>query len=180
MRYTLLFYLLTIPLFWTGCAKEPACPEVKLPPVTMDGRNTFGCKINGEPWVAYSDESTIVTFFGHNKLDVVAQEADSSFTIFARRFIQTDCELTREIFILNFKVGREKWPHLRVFSNYIHPEGCITSYVDTSRENSIKVHHWLRGQAIGQVAGTFSFTIYHPDCGDTLRVTDGRFDVSYH
>lgn len=27
------------------------------------------------------------------------------------------------------------------------------------------------------LSGTFDFTSYNPDCGDTLKVTEGRFDI---
>jgi hypothetical protein len=36
--------LLGITLFW-------ACQKDKLPKPTQEGKNTFGCKINGKPWI---------------------------------------------------------------------------------------------------------------------------------
>ncbi len=54
------FVLLFLLLFTAGCQKERSEPEPlpypfnKLPLPTQTGENTFGCLINGEPWVAYA------------------------------------------------------------------------------------------------------------------------------
>src|SRR5690554_808835 len=55
--------LRTPPFFWillmsillsaSSCGKEKVVePEPDLPPLTTTGRMTFGCYVNGEPWVA--------------------------------------------------------------------------------------------------------------------------------
>ena len=49
-----IYSLFTIPfvfLFCTSCKKTS--PPTVLPPITQNGANTFGCKINGQVWVPY-------------------------------------------------------------------------------------------------------------------------------
>jgi hypothetical protein len=54
MRNFLLFFSLTLLL--GACELFPeAEPENVLPPITQEGANTFGCKVNGEVWLPYKD-----------------------------------------------------------------------------------------------------------------------------
>ncbi len=34
-------------------------------------------------------------------------------------------------------------------------------------------------RATGIIAGTFEYDAYSPECNDTVRITEGRFDVRY-
>ena len=56
IRYIAIYGVLIIGLM--GCKKEVADPGSSnpnvLPPLTHEGKNTFGCKVNGEVWVAYA------------------------------------------------------------------------------------------------------------------------------
>src|SRR5687768_7246469 len=36
------------------CRKDKDKPPATLPPMTQEGKNTFGCKVNGEIWVPYT------------------------------------------------------------------------------------------------------------------------------
>src|ERR1700733_2066445 len=47
--HVILFLLLYIN---TQCKKSAPPPNI-LPPMTQEGKNTFGCKINGEVWIPY-------------------------------------------------------------------------------------------------------------------------------
>ena len=47
-----IIFLLTTPLFFTACKKDPT-KNAKLPPITQEGKNTVGFTINGEVWVPY-------------------------------------------------------------------------------------------------------------------------------
>ena len=38
------FCIILCPLFYSACNED----EDELPPITMEGRNTFGCLVNGE------------------------------------------------------------------------------------------------------------------------------------
>lgn len=55
MKRVLLTATLLLALM-TGCKKDDPVPYPlnKLPHATQSGENTFGCIINGEPWVAYA------------------------------------------------------------------------------------------------------------------------------
>ena len=47
-----LMYCLPILLLFSGCKKET--PEETLPPATQEGKNTAGCLINGQAFIAKS------------------------------------------------------------------------------------------------------------------------------
>jgi hypothetical protein len=49
-----LIILLILPAFLTAahCKKQNSLPK-ELPPITQEGKNTFGCKIDGEIWVPH-------------------------------------------------------------------------------------------------------------------------------
>ena len=54
-----IFPALLLLIFTLSCCKEdpPKPSEEVLPPLTHEGKNTFGCKINGVNWVAKTPPS---------------------------------------------------------------------------------------------------------------------------
>src|ERR1700730_7257280 len=36
-----------------GAKCKKSMPSLTLPPITQEGKNTFGCKINGQIWIPY-------------------------------------------------------------------------------------------------------------------------------
>ena len=44
------FLLLSLALL-LGCKKNKPAPADQLPPATQTGANTFGCLLNGQPWL---------------------------------------------------------------------------------------------------------------------------------
>jgi hypothetical protein len=59
MKNKIFFFLLSMlaapPLaMMPACRKHTETPD-PLPPATQEGKNTFGCYIDGKPWVAWID-----------------------------------------------------------------------------------------------------------------------------
>jgi len=50
MKTIVPYFLITFIIFFTDCKKSVG-DQIQLPPITQEGRNTFGCKVNGTVWV---------------------------------------------------------------------------------------------------------------------------------
>src|SRR5262245_14741740 len=57
MKFFIYLKLLAVILFFVSCKKEL---DDNLPQLTFEGKNTFGCRVNGECWLpeGYSDFGT--------------------------------------------------------------------------------------------------------------------------
>ncbi|HYG16765.1 MAG TPA: hypothetical protein VEC12_13495 [Bacteroidia bacterium] len=44
----LLLLILAIPVWFAACIDDKPEPKPEMPPLTFEGKNTFGCTINGE------------------------------------------------------------------------------------------------------------------------------------
>jgi hypothetical protein len=53
IKNLLLFFFATIFFSSLQCKKDKNTPSTVLPPITQEGKNTFGCKVNGEVWVPF-------------------------------------------------------------------------------------------------------------------------------
>ncbi|HEY2722945.1 MAG TPA: hypothetical protein VGI82_14530, partial [Chitinophagaceae bacterium] len=47
------FLVIVIVSFSLQCRKDKVGNTIELPPITQEGRNTFGCKVNGKVWVPH-------------------------------------------------------------------------------------------------------------------------------
>ncbi|MFA0962065.1 hypothetical protein AB9P05_09680 [Roseivirga sp. BDSF3-8] len=140
----------------------PIPPIEQLPPLTTEGKGTFGCLVNGEPFVSYypdalADYSTIdfIAFHAYN------ERPESALTIGLGNYNREeglihlpDSSATFSRFDLN---------HPRC---YYEIEDFVEGWIDIKEYNPFKKY----------VSGTFAFTSVNDQC-DTLRITDGRFDL---
>ena len=74
--------LLLCGLLYTACRKPnpdpPITEEEKLPPATQEGKNTFGCLVDGKAWVPK-------WYFAPSGLQVNYNEITSMFSLLARK-----------------------------------------------------------------------------------------------
>lgn len=175
-------YLLTVALLVVACAKDS--PEAGLPKATQEGRNTAGCLIDGERFMAaesggsllsnptpalsggfYEDSLYYLTLAGKTK------RGNTKIHLFFRSqlpgtyfFNQTTLSLDRA--------------GLRYTLRY-----AACDFSDTNESYITTVQH--TGQMVltradlraGISAGTFEFTaVSNLDPSKTIRVTSGRFD----
>jgi hypothetical protein len=166
----------------TQCRKsapDPAKPEDQLPAATQTGAGTFGCLVNGQPWlpsgnngtpnsVALYDPNT--SSYGGAQLNIAAYRIADT-----RTYINLYCgPITplKRTFTIGIPTNRP--PLAEAFGCY---EGGATSFCGSALAYS-------KGQIIltrvdetaGVVAGTFWFTAVRIGSSDTLKVTHGRFD----
>lgn len=185
MKQVLLFItLLTLGLLVSCHKSEPEeqCPD-GLPCATQEGTNTFGCYIDGKPWVAYVapyildpsarkiDANYDESGFGHdyyNQLNITASHYDSTsngFMALHIRPISTTGIITPSKFTAQANIG------------YLNPPKISWAFqMDTFIEYKMNITRFDVSNNI--ISGEFSFKGVNGN--DTIRVTDGRFDVKYN
>jgi hypothetical protein len=165
MSYFKLFmalFLLISTLTLIHCNDPPPLTEIeKLPPKTQSGKGTFGCLVNGKSWVVKNSYHTVA--------------------IYQNEFLQfgADEDSKAENFLLGINSPIEEnvaYP-IRSSSNSVY-----TSYY--SKKCDYLNEDMISGEIIitnfdpnnRVVSGEFEFITVKDDC-DTIKVTDGRFDL---
>jgi len=164
MKYTWLL-LFTFPLLALQCEEEtPLAPIDQLPPETRTGEYTFGCLVNGEAFVPESTRDITAIYQGgllQMGFDAQLRSGKEGIAI----------NLKEQIILENSYILDTIW------SKGIQYIGstCIYEYEDLV-EGTVTITRFDDVNFI--ISGTFAFTTATKDC-DTIRVTDGRFDIPY-
>lgn len=165
---------------------EPENKYRPFPEATREGLHTFGCYVNGVPWVAQVPLWGPV--FGAEE-DLKATYAsiasttprENYFVVNARRAITEDEineRITMEIEGLKSEGVYELISEDIFLSPYRNVESDCEStifYLDTLKTNQITITRFDTLAKI--VSGTFEMVVYNKTCADTLVITDGRFDA---
>jgi len=172
------FYLKSIFILFLIISLAAGCEYLKpkpleLPAATQTGENTFGCKVNGEIWVAngnsnyrsiasnaYNAETGGFEVFGYNTKDFegitsVRVGCNNCFGI----GVYTDFDMYSEYFSGSVDTS---------FQGDYHIDTCGTSKVEITRfdpENRI-------------MSGIFEYDLYSKTTGQKIKITEGRFDLS--
>ncbi len=173
------FYLLIIVV--TAYNTEDPIQEPKpdeLPPITMTGENTFGFLLDGEVWIPKDDLSTnpLKNIF-HT---ITYDEPSGTFSLQIENIdtIMNWDHLTR-IACGFSEEGSYKMPPPPFDGRVLidHDLGpCLKYYSNWETESQIEILKLDKSERI--VAGLFEYTV-HNDCGDTIQITEGRFDMKY-
>ena len=137
-----------------------------MPPETQTGAQTFGCLVNGQAWVPSVpfplNRLTCSYYQGIFSIRASLKKDGRNHVIFICR----DSVITKGKFLLNNNLYKQA-------ELYDFNSAC--SYQTDSR--NIGQLEMTRVDTInGYFSGRFSFTIGVAGC-DTIRVTNGRFDV---
>jgi hypothetical protein len=171
------FILLFIAFVFSQCKKEPVSPNTDdgLPPATQTGANIFACKVNGQNWISKTGSSNL----GGGIIN------DSFFCIGSN-------PLTTN-FLEAFEVRVNNYSS----SQYVYTlSDTINQYAKFTTNNSC--FEVTGGSGIGRgksyngvltltkvdntnkiLSGNFWFNIKTDYC-DTIKVTNGRFDIRYY
>ena len=150
-----------------------------LPPATQSGANTFGCLVNGVPWVPAGSNGT-----ANLSIDYDPGFNNGIFSIAAMRVISPAQTTSIGIGIrdsLNF-FSPPKLLFLTknsLFGVYYNDfSNCTYSYFDTTiiREGQLLISTLDRSNRI--IAGTFEAKLIKTGC-DTIKITNGRFDFKF-
>ncbi len=151
-----------------------------LPPATQDGKNTFGFLLNGEPWVPSGNSGpanlTIDFDEGINNgiMGIVAYRtksaADKTQFILG---IQDSLRFKTDPFTL--PIYKKSIGAL----SYSTKNECHLNHYDTTIYETGKINITKLDRNNRIVAGTFEGVLYKAICGDTVKITAGRFDMKY-
>lgn len=149
-----------------------------LPPATQSGANTFGCLVNGVPWVpeGYGGGSPNLSIdydpgFNNGIFNIVAKK----ITIFENTQIIVGVRDSLN-FLTNFQTyqltrsglyGSYYFSNCRLFS------GDSTTKIISGKLEIVKLDRQKR-----IIAGSFDFSLTSSFC-DTVSVTKGRFDFKF-
>ena len=180
IKYTI-FYILLFVLAASGCKDKTEVEPNKwaLPPITSEGANTLGCLINGEPFVA---DREVIPYMG-SQWNMHAYYIDSfSFELSGedidrnRNELNIGIQTTRALSIIEGKTYEihdgSKFPSTK-YIDYGYFGGRPYRVIEEEPQ-WVKVHSFKDNE---YVSGTFQFTGVSSE-GDTVRITDGRFDIA--
>lgn len=176
-----LTYSLVIISFFTfsKCEKEKI-DNNGLPPATQQGKNTLGFLLNGQAWTPQGNNGT-----GNLSIDFDQGFNNGILGIVAYRTLSAS-EKTQFILgivdSLNFKSApftlliKKKSIGGLSFSTKSY---CDILHTDTIIYETGKINISILDRANRIVAGTFEGVLFKQNCGDTLKITQGRFDMKF-
>jgi len=180
----LLSLLLILQL--TGCKKDAVAPIDKLPAATREGKNTFGCLVNGEAFLpkgsAFSGPN--LECYYQNIIDPNPDRNGYFFGISA-----TNKAKSSKVFNVNISTNSLaiKKGSILVLQKGIIGEATAAYYVsevpfnteyrtDYIYKGELHITHLDEVKQI--VSGTFWFDAVN-DKGEKVEVREGRFDVTF-
>jgi hypothetical protein len=143
----------------------------KLPPATMEGKNSFGCLVNGKVFInertnLFGGNGVHSEMPNKNWLLVYASNENTGITL--SLYDTTGIEVNKTYMLSNDTTYFGK------FDTRVGNISCEYNY-----------SHILSGKMLltkidvqkNIISGTFEFVSYNPNCIDTVKITEGRFDI---
>ena len=183
MKTHLSLLCLAAALLAAACKKDD--PDNGLPPATQEGKNTAGCFVNGEPFVAAGWGGSLLTnpvaplgggFFYDSlyylRIHGLYKGSNSTMTLFFRSQISGVYRFNQDTPSLSQGgMGTTTFNH----ATFSTANGTDT-YI-TNKQNTGQVALTSADRSSGISAGTFEFTAASTtDPSKTVTVTSGRFD----
>jgi hypothetical protein len=170
-----IFLLLLTTFTLSSCSNEddkPTNPIDQLPPETQIGANTFGCLINGIPFVV-TNTSQQVAIYQEGVLLIGGQKITNNNLTQVNMVISESSigSLLSEnaSYILNSNT-------IPKGEYYTESENCFyftsTNYVGTLSITKLDLTNFI-------VSGVFEFRAVSDNCEGILNITNGRFDLQY-
>ncbi len=171
----LFFFFLLISCMGCKC-KEAISPEDKLPPATQSGANTFGFLLNREVWLPNRA-------FGSKNISWYydTEFAGGDLNVSAYRYLSDLDKQSIAVGMVNLKtignytISNESDAAIRFFSL---KDSCELSSLDSLTYCAGELAITRLDTLNGVISGTFWATLYDPSCKDTIKITEGRFDLS--
>jgi hypothetical protein len=182
------FILVCTILFCTkcNCNKNVTSPENQLPPATQTGANTFGCLINGRPFVPAGSSlsgpdlaGTYQYIFPNTPngyvFNIHGTNKQNTSNITSVGFEFDSVSISQGIYSLGLRVNGQGGGGVN-FINDSFPFGNLFTTTQTIVGQLILTRFDLTNQI---ASGTFWFNAVNESSTDTIAITDGRFDVHF-
>jgi hypothetical protein len=155
----------------SSCKKEKM-PDA-LPPITTEGKGSFGCKVNGEIWIPKTQDE----FLGNN-FDLYANYDDASHVIDIYTFKRYgDFDENLSLFLWNPVIGTQDT--LNTIIDFQNRKQSLELITNTNRRYLTKIDIIRFDLPNRIVSGAFEGILIKKSNNDTLRITEGRFDVRF-
>jgi len=166
--FLILYQLMACSLWETEEAK-PLTELDKLPPPTQEGKNTFGCLVNDTAWVTKTSIDAIAVF--QQGILQISGRVNSPFQSISVVVIEDN----EPIELANYLLTNFAKSYSNASIALTDSTACIYEPINTLT-GSITLTRLDRVNFI--VSGFFEFTTALNGC-DTLKITNGRFDIRY-
>jgi hypothetical protein len=161
-----------------ACKKDKLCDEPELPCQTHDGKNTFGCFIDGVPFIA----DVRFTIGGAT---AVSGQFDESSKLLQIQGTREDSEenldkVSFQAYVISEASNYTMNVLIAEYVGYRDYSGQVCDYYhDLNKKGSVNITFLDTEKNI--IAGTFEMTLINPDCAEnqTMIITKGRFDFGY-
>ena len=168
----ILFLPLLILFIQSSCKKDQLTKE------TAVGANTFSCKVNGVVYIPSMDGSGSYPVQGSRYQDVDGNIGLYIQTVSTnRKYIDLYIKKLTGVGVYNlnfntdpFAVRSENYGFYYIKDNMGNSSDFVTTTQYTGTIN-------LKFASNNIYAGTFEFTAYNKQTGETVNITEGRFDV---
>lgn len=160
-----------------------------LPPLTFEGKNTIGCKINGVPWVpkGITNLSGITyptsggyyetAFFPGVHILIETNSTDGYIDLFCRNYSGYGYLGTGQ-YLLNRNTGDIHFGTGQIHSYGFYRNSGKNYFTDSLHNGWIEI---LKSDSVNKIiSGRFEFDAYNVGDGKIYRITDGRFDYKNH
>jgi hypothetical protein len=172
-RYTyLLLAILSIELIATGCKKQKVEPIDQLPPATQEGKNTFGCLVNGEAWTPKGNNGTSNLYISYDP-----SSGNGDFLLATYKILSDTDREYMSIYTYNIKTQRDFIFNAPFTDLYYSNARCdLDGDKDVYRKGKLTITKFDLPNRI--IAGIFEVVLAKPGC-DTIKITNGRFDMKF-
>jgi hypothetical protein len=177
----LLLFALIFPFTFISCKKHKNdAPVDPLPPASQTGANTLGFLLNGQPWTPKGWNGSTINL----SVSVDNSYKNGTFNITAYRILSNS---VKEYFALGI-ADSLNFQHIPVKIQIGKPLfGLLysnsTCTYDTFNDSMV----YKTGELVLSkydkvnriISGTFVATFFKSGCGDTIKITNGRFDMQF-
>jgi|ERR1035437_6951454 hypothetical protein len=180
----LIYFLVLTVLTASMCKKKPVDPIDQLPPETQTGANTFGCLVNGEVLIPKGSSLSGPNLACIYQYLITGTPAGYTFALGATDK-KDPCNIKTVGFGFDSVVMKRGIYLLRLRKNG-QGGGAVRMGMCNMTSNNFDTNESITGELnlknfdeANQVAsGTFWFNAINSN-GDTIKVTNGRFDMHY-
>ena len=160
------------------CRKDKPDVQNELPPVTQSGQNIFACHINGDSWISDKGLSNMGGAISSDSFDVVGtrQYSDGHLEKLLIRLYGSYNPSITTYSLNNTTTSYAIYNRTSAKSCFSISGGYGDVIVRKVTGGTVTI---TKRDTINRIiSGTFSFYVPTDFC-DTLKVTDGRFDIKY-
>ncbi len=180
MKHSIWLLLIAVVFCFANCEKVKLPNNNNnipgLPPATQTGANTLGFLLNGVPWVPMGNNGTanlsIRLDTGVNNSEFIIQ----SYRLFPQNYSEFKISYGgNNLTFFPIHIN----PLLIGFVSFKDQDSCKRSTNDPSNISTTNITISKNDKSNRIISGLFESTIFNPACGDTIKITNGRFDMKF-